>query len=187
MIKGNEAEILTVWGSADESPEQQRGVDSYSTLTPKRKAALVRSLAQREKCVVVLTGATDFVSDGTVTCQIRNGHEYLGQVTGTGCCLGTAISAGVAVMPGIRGVLAAMVYYEVAAERAAKREGVRGPGTFVPAFLDELSELKAMVARGDSSWAVEGVKVFQAEDGGDDAELGAEEVKWATEIKTEPL
>ena len=177
MIKGNEAEILTVWGSSDENPEQQRGVDSSSTLIPTQKAVLVRRLAKREKCVVVLTGAADFVSDGEAVFEIRNGHKYLGEVTGTGCCLGTAISAGVAVVPGIRGVVAAMVYYEVAAERAAKREGVKGPGTFVPAFLDELSELRATVARGASSWVVEGAKVFKYQ-----AEGEPEEVKRATEI-----
>ncbi|KAK1827934.1 hypothetical protein QBC39DRAFT_163825 [Podospora conica] len=166
VIKGNEAEIRTVAGSTDENPEQQRGVDSHSTLSDIQKGDLVRRLAQREKCVVVLTGAKDFVSDGGTVFEICNGHKYLAEVTGTGCCLGTAISAGVAVTPGIRGVIAAIVYYEIAAERAAKREEVRGPGTFVPAFLDELSEMKEMVARGDNSWAVEGARVFKHEDEG---------------------
>ena len=34
--------------------------------------------------------------------------------------------------------LAGVLMFEIAAERAAVREDVKGPGTFVPALLDEL-------------------------------------------------
>ncbi|KAL2133973.1 hypothetical protein VTI74DRAFT_1329 [Chaetomium olivicolor] len=151
VIKGNEGEIKTVFGS---SQEQQRGVDSSSTLDPSQKAKLVRDLAAREKNVVVMTGKTDYVSDGVRTFAIDNGHEYLGLVTGTGCTLGTAISAAIASRQTDRlgAVIAAILHFEIAAELAAARPEVRGPGTFLPAFLDELYQIRLATASGDLAW-----------------------------------
>ena len=151
VIKGNEGEIKTVFGG---SQEQQRGVDSSSTLNASQKAQLVRELAAREKNVVVMTGKTDFVSDGVRTFAIDNGHEYLGLVTGTGCTLGTTISAAVASRQTDRltAVVAAILHFEIAAEIAASRPEVRGPGTFVPAFLDTLFGIRQATASNDLSW-----------------------------------
>jgi thiamine-phosphate diphosphorylase/hydroxyethylthiazole kinase len=151
VIKGNEGEIKTVFGN---SQEQQRGVDSSSTLDASQKARLVRELAAREKNVVVMTGKTDFVSDGARTFAIDNGHEYLGMVTGTGCTLGTTISAAIASRKADRltAVIAAILHFEIAAEIAAERPEVRGPGTFVPAFLDELYLVRQATAKDDLSW-----------------------------------
>ncbi|KAK4044030.1 putative hydroxyethylthiazole kinase [Parachaetomium inaequale] len=148
VIKGNEGEIKTVFGN---SQEQQRGVDSSSTLVNPQKAKLVRELAARERNVVVMTGRTDFVSDGARTFAIDNGHEYLGKVTGTGCTLGTTISAAIASRKADRltAVIAAILHFEIAAEIAAERPEVRGPGTFVPAFLDELYLIRQATARDD--------------------------------------
>lgn len=152
VIKGNEGEIKTVFGNSGE--QQQRGVDSTSTLDAAQKAKLVRELAAREKNVVVMTGKTDFISDGERTFAVDNGHEYLGLVTGTGCTLGTAISAAVASRPPDRlaAVIAAMLHFEIAAELAAVRPEVRGPGTFVPAFLDELYRIRRATADGNLAW-----------------------------------
>jgi thiamine-phosphate diphosphorylase/hydroxyethylthiazole kinase len=152
VIKGNEGEIKTVFGQDAEI--QQRGVDSSSTLDASQKASLVQKLAAREKNIVVLTGKTDYVSDGDRTFSIDNGHEYLGMVTGTGCVLGTAISATLAAYPSdkLAAVVAALLHFEIAAEMAAVRQDVQGPGTFISAFLDELSRLRGATARGDVSW-----------------------------------
>jgi thiamine-phosphate diphosphorylase / hydroxyethylthiazole kinase len=159
-IKGNEGEIKTVFGH---DQTQQRGVDSSSTLNAAQKAYLVRDLAARERNIVVMTGETDYVSDGTAVVRIHNGHKFLGEVTGTGCSLGTAISAALAAYPESRlsAVVTAMLHYEIAAEIAAVRADVQGPGTFVPAFLDELYRIREATARGDASW-LERAKVSDA-------------------------
>ncbi|KAM0334123.1 hypothetical protein ACHAQA_001143 [Verticillium albo-atrum] len=157
IIKGNEGEITTVLG---EGPaKQQKGVDSSpSSLDGGARAALVRRLAARERNVVLMTGAVDYVSDGTRTFAVANGHPVLGQVTGTGCCLGTTVSAMVAAQRASGGgdrlaaVVAGLLHYEIAAERAAGRGDVQGPGTFVPAFLDELARIRQMTVDGDLAW-----------------------------------
>ena len=151
VIKGNEGEIKTVFGTV----VQQRGVDSgTSTSTDLEKATLVRDLAARERNVVVMTGATDFVSDGDRNFAIANGHELLGQITGSGCVLGTTISLMLAVSRGDKliATIAGMLHYEIAAEVAAAREDVKGPGTFVPALIDELYNIQQATCSGNTKW-----------------------------------
>lgn len=162
VIKGNESEIKTVWGEGE--AESQRGVDSSSTLSPEQKVKLVSGLAAREHAVVVMTGKTDLVSDGRHTFSVDNGHEYLGLITGTGCTLGTTISAMVAAHPEdkLAAAVAGLVMFEIAAERAAVQAEVRGPGTFMPAFLDALYRVRMENAEGSLEW-LRGAKVALAE------------------------
>ena len=148
VIKGNENEIATVWG---EIAVAQKGVDSTaSTSTPAEKASLVRQVARREGNVVLMTGVTDYLSDGKRTFAVSHGHPYLGQITGSGCTLGTTIAAVCAVQRDdyLLATLAGLLIFEIAAESAARRDDVRGPGSFVPAFIDELNALTKEVARG---------------------------------------
>lgn len=160
VIKGNENEISAVWAAtattSDDAPaQQQRGVDSgASSTTLEDRAQLVRALARREKNVVLMTGATDVLSDGATTLAISNGHAFLGAITGSGCTLGTAVAAYLAAAPGEKLVaaLAAVLVFEIAAERAAGVEGVRGPGSFVPAFLDELWRVRGEAGVGEWGW-----------------------------------
>lgn len=163
VIKGNEGEIQTVAGATI----TQRGVDSTSSLTLAQKASLVRSIAKKRRNVVLLTGAVDLVSDGSRTLAISNGHPYLGEVTGTGCTLGTTVSAMVAAY-GADPLLAAVagtVMFGLAAEFAAERSEVRGPGTFVPAFLDELYAIRKATGNGDLRWlTMAKVKAVEAGD-----------------------
>lgn len=49
--------------------------------------------------------------------------------------------------------------YEIAAENAASKEYVRGPGSFVPAFLDELNAIRQTALKGDDSWIAGRAKV----------------------------
>jgi thiamine-phosphate diphosphorylase/hydroxyethylthiazole kinase len=151
VIKGNEGEIKTVFGSVI----QQRGVDSgTSTLNDLEKATLARDLAARERNVVVMTGATDFVSDGDRTYSVANGHELLGKITGSGCVLGTTISLMLTVSRGdkLLAAIAGLLHYEIAAEFAAARADVKGPGTFVPALIDELCNIQTATTAGDLTW-----------------------------------
>jgi thiamine-phosphate diphosphorylase/hydroxyethylthiazole kinase len=132
----------------------QHGVDSTSTLSLPQKADLTRSLSRLHGAVVLLTGATDVLSDGRRTLRVDNGHELLNMITGAGCTLGTTVSAAVAAYPGDKLVAAAAAtaMFGVAAEMAAVRTEVRGPGTFVPAFLDELYTIRKATAAGDMRW-----------------------------------
>jgi thiamine-phosphate diphosphorylase/hydroxyethylthiazole kinase len=153
LIKGNEGEIKTVAGTS--ADEQQRGVDSApSTSTLEEKAAIVTTLAKRERNVVLMTGQADILSDGVRTVVIENGHEYLGNITGSGCTLGTTIAAFLAIHKEdkLLAALAGILVFEIAAEKAAARNDVKGPGTFVPAFLDELYAIRKSALNGGTQW-----------------------------------
>lgn len=161
-IKGNEGEIKAVsdtspgpssGGQQQQQQQQQHGVDSGpSTTTPSQKAALVKSLAQRERCIVLMTGPVDYLCDGTRTLAISNGHPLLGKITGSGCALGSTIASYLAVHKEdkLLAVLAAILHYEIAAERAARK--AEGPGTFIPAFLDQLYVIAQAAEKGDDTW-----------------------------------
>lgn len=146
VIKGNEGEIKTVAGDLFKGQsQQQHGVDSgSSTLSLEQKVEIVKNVARRERSIVVMTGVVDVVSDGTRAVAVHNGHAYLGNITGSGCTLGTTIASYVAACKGhkLLATLAALLVFEIAAEIAAERRDVKGPGTFVPAFLDELYAIR---------------------------------------------
>ncbi|KAF4548742.1 Hydroxyethylthiazole kinase-like protein [Elsinoe fawcettii] len=153
VIKGNEGEIRTVAGAEG---VKQRGVDSgASTLDLSGRVDLVKSIAKRERCVVLMTGETDVLSDGARTLGVSNGHKLLGEITGSGCTLGTTIASVLAVEreDKLLATVTGLLIYEIAAQRAAKRDTVRGPGTFVPAFLDELYAIREESLAGDGRWA----------------------------------
>lgn len=103
---------------------------------------------------MLLTGPTDLLSDGKRTLRVDNGHHFLGMVTGTGCTLGTTLSAMAAAhdTDPLLAAVAGTVMFGIAAERAAARGHVRGPGSFVPAFLDELFGIREETARGNTEW-----------------------------------
>ncbi|KAJ2558187.1 thiamine biosynthetic bifunctional enzyme [Coemansia sp. RSA 1933] len=142
VIKGNAGEIAAIVGSTE---MQTRGVDSVGTGF-KDPAKIVRDLSRRERCVVVMTGRVDYVSDGVSTFAVHNGHKIQGCITGSGCMVGTAVGTfihNVAHTDLLAGALAGIVAINLAAEAAALRADVRGPGTFRAAFIDEMHNLTA--------------------------------------------
>jgi thiamine-phosphate diphosphorylase/hydroxyethylthiazole kinase len=158
LIKGNEREIMAVARASGfelSDVSQQRGVDSGDALfSLEQRAYIVSRVALRERNVVLMTGATDIISDGVRTYTVANGHKYLGAITGSGCTLGTTLSAYLAANPEdkLRAAVAGLLHFEIAAEYAAARADVKGPGTFVPAFIDELYVRGLKVAEGTETW-----------------------------------
>ncbi|KAF3283707.1 hypothetical protein TWF970_000883 [Orbilia oligospora] len=156
VIKGNEGEIRTIAGEGI----RMKGVDSDSAGGIDDLIKVVKGVAGRERNVIVTTGVTDVLSDGVRTVLVNNGHPFQALVTGMGCALGSVLCAALAVNKDdkLMSCLAAVLLYNVAAERAVKKDGSRGPGSFSAAFLDELYEIGEICARGESDW-LDGVKV----------------------------
>ncbi|KAI8626879.1 TMP-TENI-domain-containing protein [Xylariaceae sp. FL1651] len=153
VIKGNQSEILSCLPGGSEV--QQRGVDSTpGKMSINELAPAIMKLVALRKNIVVMTGEIDHVTAGNRIFSVHNGHEYLGMVTGTGCCLGTTISAMIAAYPQdkLAATIAGLLHYNIAAEVAAERDDVKGPGSFVPAFLDELYNIRVATTKGDTEW-----------------------------------
>jgi hydroxyethylthiazole kinase len=132
VIRGNASEILALAGAAGGG----KGVDSTASSDQAVEAA--RALATRTGAVVAVSGAIDYVTDGTGLIEIPGGDPIMTRVTGTGCSLGAVMAAllGAGVSP-IRAATAASAVFARAGERAAALS--RGPGGFAVAFLDELA------------------------------------------------
>ncbi|PPQ78127.1 hypothetical protein CVT25_015652 [Psilocybe cyanescens] len=154
VIKGNAGELAALAGTTE---VESKGVDSVGSGF-KNPAEFVRNLARRERCVVVLTGPIDYISDGISTVSLDNGHELLERITGSGCILGSIVASYCAASSqadnitdngGIfRGdmftaAIAGVLVLTIAGELAAKRHDVKGPGSFLPALIDELASLTA--------------------------------------------
>ncbi|TFY68790.1 hypothetical protein EVJ58_g794 [Rhodofomes roseus] len=158
VIKGNAGELSAI---AKSTEVQSKGVDSIGQgfADP---VTFVAQLARKERCIIVLTGVQDYVSDGYTVVRCSNGHKLLGDITGSGCMVGTSVATfcaaesleaatggnpsvahdgllvkGDMLVAAVAGVLA----LTVASEFAAAREDVFGSGTFLPALIDELGAL----------------------------------------------
>jgi hydroxyethylthiazole kinase len=135
ILRGNASEIMALAG---ETGAAGKGVDSTRTSEAARDAAA--ALARQARCVVAVTGAVDYVTDGERMTGIANGDPMLSRVTGTGCMatalcgafLGSGLSAFDAAVAG----LAAM---GVAAEQAIV--GAKGPASFQVALIDAFHSL----------------------------------------------
>ncbi|MBA5777737.1 hydroxyethylthiazole kinase [Stappia sp. F7233] len=110
-------------------------------------AALSGGLGPREFAVaanttLALTGPVDLVVNGTSAYEVRHGHSLMARITAMGCAASAVAAAFLAVEkdPAIAGA-AALTVMGVAGEEAAQAS--RGPGSFVPAFLDTLYSLDA--------------------------------------------
>ncbi|MBV7504548.1 hydroxyethylthiazole kinase [Bacillus sp. sid0103] len=134
-IRGNAAEIANVLGEKWEI----KGVDAGVTVNGDIVTLAIKA-AQTWKCVVIITGKEDVVSNGETTYLVYNGHPIMTKVTGMGCLLTSVIGAFAGVEEDlILASVAALTYYEIAAEKAAGQTAEKGPGSFQIEFLNQLT------------------------------------------------
>ncbi len=145
VVRGNASEIIAlarlagahdVTGSDDGAGG--RGVDSLARPADALEAA--RALARRTGGAVVVSGATDYATDGADMVAIENGHAMMTRVTGLGCTATALIGACLAVEPqplaaAVHGMALIGLAGEIAAGLAA------GPGSLQVGLLDTLYAL----------------------------------------------
>ena len=129
IIRGNASEIMALI-NAD---VQSKGVDS--TAQSSDAVASAKELAKRTGSVVVVSGATDYITDGTRLEQLCNGSPMQTLVTAMGCTASSVVAAFAAINPdAFEASLHAMALMGVVGEEAAKR--VKGPGSLLTEFVD---------------------------------------------------
>lgn len=133
VIKGNAGEIGVLSGIGGEV----RGVDSLSSNNDR---LATETLAKKYGCIVAMTGPTDYVSDGKRTLTLRNGHDLMECVSGTGCMVSSVVGCYIGANGvSVDSVAAAISAFSIAGELAAPIS--KGPGTFKPNLLDALFNL----------------------------------------------
>lgn len=136
VLRGNASEVLSLAGAGAGG----RGVDTLTGSETAVEAA--RALARRSGAVVAVTGAVDYVTDGTRVVAVRNGHALMASVTGMGCTATAIIGACLAVEPdGLAAAVHGLALLGVAGELAAER--ARGPGSLPAELLDALHGMDA--------------------------------------------
>ncbi|HHV23424.1 MAG: hydroxyethylthiazole kinase [Methanosarcina sp.] len=134
IIKGNYSEIAKLAGENAKT----KGVEATSIDADPEKIA--KELAKASSSVVVMTGKEDIISDGKRVFIVKNGHEQMGSIVGTGCMAASAIGSFAAVNPDYcEASRDALCYFGVAGELAAEKS--KGPGSFKVNLYDEVFNL----------------------------------------------
>lgn len=138
VIKGNASEIQALYSHQI----GMQGVDSHQETYEVEKQA--KKLAQQLSCIIVVTGAIDFITDGERMAYVHEGHSMMSKVTAMGCTATGIVGAFLAVNSDpLEASFHAMKAMGIAGERAASQS--RGTGSMMINFLDELSNLVADV------------------------------------------
>lgn len=134
VIRGNASEIMALAGSS----VQTKGVDSAAAESDAEGAAL--ALAKKYHCVVVVSGAIDLITDGKISCRVRNGHPLMPRVTGLGCTATALVGAFCSVNQNpLVAATHAMTVMGMCGELAAAQAA--GPGTLQVHLIDAFYNL----------------------------------------------
>ena len=121
-IRGNASEIATlVRGTA-----AHRGVDAdIEEAAMDAVDETAKRLALETGAVVIVTGDTDIVTDGTMLYRVHNGHPMMKTVTGAGCQLAALLGAYLTANPEhpLQAALAAVCAMGLAGQLAYERLG----------------------------------------------------------------
>lgn len=130
IIRGNGSEILALAGSVGGG----KGVDSTAASDAALTAAV--ALANRTGAVVVVTGATDYATDGQRVIAVETGDPLMTRSTGIGCALSATTGAFAAIAPSLSAASAALAVYGAAGRHAA--QSCKGPGHLPAELCDAL-------------------------------------------------
>lgn len=135
MIRGNASEIIALAGAQG---ALCRGVESSAESSAALPAA--KALALKTGAAVLVTGETDYMTDGQRTITCTNGNELMTRVTGVGCAMGALCAACLACAESaLEAAVATAAILGLAGERAAAQ--YPHPGSFAAALLDELDRI----------------------------------------------
>ena len=132
VIKGNYSEI-TALARKDYTSS---GVDADKTLTSEAVTETAQELALKLGTVILASGETDIITDGSKTALVKNGCAQLGSVTGTGCMQGALCAAYLSAAEGFDAAAAASVVLGICGQLA---QTDKGAGSFMVNLLDALS------------------------------------------------
>jgi len=134
IIRGNASEIMAL----NDDQFKTKGVDSAAASNA--AIASAQNISETHKCIVCISGETDYIIDREKILKIKNGHPLMTKVTGLGCTASALCGAFTAVekLP-FMATAEAMAVMGIAGEMAAAKSF--GPGSLQTNFLDTLYRL----------------------------------------------
>ena len=154
VVRGNASEIIVLdrmWGLTDTDaaaddgtrPAGVESVDEVDSAIPaaRRLAHHLAAHSPNGQGAVAVSGAIDFVTDGTHDYQLPGGSALMTKITGAGCSLGGVVGTYLAVADPLTAAMAASLHFNRAGEIA--EAAAHGPGSFQTEFLDALWNVTA--------------------------------------------
>ncbi len=99
-IRGNKREITFLAGLASNLTLTANQITNYRVKMPTPAVApddtgiaSADALARTLECIVIMSGETDYITDGKSSRYVKNGDPILRQITGAGCMLSTLVGA----------------------------------------------------------------------------------------------
>ncbi len=131
VIKGNYSEIYSLYNPNYKSS----GVDGEAGLDEKFVSEICIKLSQKYNAVILASGKTDIVSNGSKTVFIRNGTPQLSSITGTGCMLGAICASFLCVSSPFDAAQNSCILLGICGETA---ETSKGGASFMQNLIDKL-------------------------------------------------
>lgn len=142
IIRGNASEIMALCNANI----QTKGVDSTDSSDIALDSA--KLLAKQTGAIVVVSGQTDYITDGINVKTVKNGNPMMARVTGMGCTATAMVATFAAVNPNmLDAAVHGMAIMGIAGEIAAKKSS--GNGSLQMNFLDELYNIDEEVIRNN--------------------------------------
>lgn len=140
IIRGNASEIMALVSSNVKT----KGVDSINSSKSALDSAKV--LAGETGAVVVISGQTDYITDGKTTETVSNGSTLMARVTGMGCTATAIVAAFAAINTDmLQAATHGMAVMGISGEMAAAQS--QGNGSMQVHFLDELFNMNGSMLR----------------------------------------
>lgn len=132
LIRCNAGELAAIAGKE----WHQKGVDSGIGAMPVSKVA--REVALKYRCRVIVTGETDYLTDGQEERYVSGGNEIATRITGMGCLLSAVCTASLASgkEASFNQLAITLQEYKQAAEQSGNEVG-----TFVVQFMNALQKI----------------------------------------------
>jgi hydroxyethylthiazole kinase len=140
IIRGNASEIIALCNSNVKT----KGVDSTESSDSALESA--KLLAQDTGAIVVISGQTDYITNGIDVDTVFNGNPLMARVTGMGCTATAIVATFAAVNRNyLEAATHAMAVMGISGEIAATKS--KGNGSMQINFLDELYNLNEATIR----------------------------------------
>lgn len=131
VIRGNASEIIAL----SNANKKTKGVDS--TISSDKALNSAKELALTWNTTVVISGDTDYITDGKRVETVKNGNPMMAKVTGMGCTASSMVGAFTAVNSNyVEASTHAMMIMGICGEIAARSS--KGNGSLQVNFLDTL-------------------------------------------------
>lgn len=162
-IRGNISEIkaLALGGGTTKGVDADVA-DAVTEETLENVIGFARAFSRKTGAVIVITGATDIVTDSEKTYLIKNGHPVMSRITGSGCMLSTMMTAYLTANPEqpLEAAAACVCAMGLCGERAFERmeKEDRGNSSFRNDLIDEIYKLDGETLAKGAKYELRGEK-----------------------------